>query len=433
MHPVFSQPWAIVPERLAELKAACDAAGSPEAFLNLSGKNSYEQQGYDNLGGVAVVHLDGVLTKNGDFWGDGTAMNEVKGAFRAALDDPSVHSIVLHIDSPGGTVDGTQELASVISSARGKKPITAYSDGMMASAAYWIGSAADKIYISGDTVAVGSIGVVAAHVDMSKLEDRIGVKVTEIYAGKYKRIASMHAPLSDEGRESIQDRVDLLYGVFVDNVAANRGISTEKALEMADGKLFIGQQAKEIGLVDGIATMEQIISDLKEEHMTKEEFLAKFPADYQAILEEGRKSGFADGLAQGKQEGAEAERERIRGVESQSLPGHEALIESMKYDGRTTGEMAAVAILAAEREQRENALNVMVSQAPPVIAPATPPMGEAKKPEGADDQRPLEIRAKESWDNSRELRAEFGENFGAYLAFERASAAGRVRILRARA
>jgi capsid assembly protease len=302
----------------------------------------------------------------------------------------------------------------------------------MASAAYWIGSAADKIYISGDTVEVGSIGVVAAHVDVSRLEENFGVKVTEITAGKYKRIASAHAPLSDEGRSSIQDKVDQIYGVFVEDVAKHRNVSVERALEMADGKLFIGRKAVDVGLVDGIATLEEIITDLKEDHMTREEFAAKFPADYQAILEEGRKSGFADGLAQGKQEGAEAERERIRGVESQSLPGHEALIESMKYDGRTTGEMAAVAILAAERKQRENALNVMVSQAPPVIAPATPPMGEAC-PEGADDQRPLEIRAKESWDNSRELRAEFGENFGAYLAFERASAAGRVRILRARA
>jgi capsid assembly protease len=432
MQPVFSQPWAIVPERLAELKAAYDAAGPSEACLNLSAKNIDEQQGYDNHGGVAVVHLDGVLTKSGDFWYDGTAMNEVKGAIRSALDDPSVHSIVLHIDSPGGTVDGTQGLASAISSARGEKPITAYSDGMMASAAYWIGSAADKIYISGDTVEVGSIGVVAAHVDVSRLEENIGVKVTEITAGKYKRIASAHAPLSDEGRSSIQDKVDQIYGVFVEDVAKHRNVSVERALEMADGKLFIGRKAVDVGLVDGIATLEEIITDLKEDHMTREEFAAKFPADYQAILEEGRKSGFADGLAQGKQEGAEAERERIRGVESQSLPGHEALIESMKYDGRTTGEMAAVAILAAERKQRENALNVMVSQAPPVIAPATPPMGEAW-PEGADDQRPLEIRAKESWDNSRELRAEFGENFGAYLAFERASAAGRVRILRARA
>jgi len=433
MQPVFSQPWAIVPERFAELKAAYDAAGSPDAFLNLSSKTPEEQLSYDNLGGVAVVHLDGVLTKNGDFWNEGTAMNEAKGAFRAALDDPSVHSIVLHIDSPGGTVDGTQGLASAISSARGEKPITAYSDGMMASAAYWIGSAADKIYISGDTVEVGSIGVVAAHVDMSRLEENFGVKVTEITAGKYKRIASMHAPLTEEGRSSIQDHVDHLYEVFVDDVAKNRRVSVEKALEMADGKLFVGQRAVNVGLVDGVATLEEIITDLKEDHMTREEFAEKFPADYQAIVEEGRKIGFADGLAQGKQEGADAERERIQGVEAQSLPGHEALIASMKYDGKTTGEMAAVAILAAERKQRENALNVMVSQAPPVIAPATPPMGAAKKPEGEDDQRPLEIRAKESWDNSRELRAEFGNNFGAYLAFEQASAAGRVRILRARA
>lgn len=428
----FSQPWAIVPERLAEMKASYDAAIAANAFLKMTDTGKVDDPGYENLGGVAVIPVLGVLTKNPEAWEDGTAMNEVKAAFRAAIDDPSVHSIVLHIDSPGGTVDGTQELASVISSARGKKPITAYSDGMMASAAYWIGSAADKIYISGDTVAVGSIGVVAAHVDMSKLEDRIGVKVTEIYAGKYKRIASMHAPLSDEGRESIQDRVDLLYGVFVDNVAANRGISTEKALEMADGKLFIGRQAVEIGLVDGISTMEKIIFDLKEEHMTKDEFLAKFPADYQAIVDEGKQIGFAEGLAQGKKEGAEAERERIQAVEAQTLPGHETLIASLKFDGKTTGAEAAVAILAAERAQRKSALAAMIQDAPPVIPPDNPPAVNGKS-SADEDQRPLDVRAKEAWDNDKKLRAEFGDNFDAYLAFEKANEAGKVRILRAKA
>lgn len=431
---ILSQPWAIVPEVLNEIRSRIEAATGEKpdviAASSVEALNGHDN-GYDLIGGVAVIPVSGVLTKNPEFnwWGDqiSTSMNDVKDAFRAALKDPAVHTILLFIDSPGGTVDGTQELASVIEANRGVKPIIAYTDGMMASAAYWIGSAADKIYISGDTVHVGSIGVVAAHVDMSRLEENFGVKVTEIYAGKYKRIASAHAPLSEEGRNYIQDQVDHLYEVFVDNVARQRGISTEDALAMADGKLFIGQQAVKVGLVDGISTFEQLISDLKEEHMTQEELKSKFPDVYQAIVDEGKQLGFADGLAQGKAEGAELERSRIKAVEAQTLPGHEALVSTMKFDGKTTGEMAAVAILAAENSQRQAALNAMIQDAPLVIAPDNPPIG-AVPASGKEDPRPLEEKSKDEWDKSPDLRAEFKGNFNAYLAYQQNAAAGRIKI-----
>jgi len=145
----------------------------------------------------------------------------------------------------------------------GKKPIVALADGFAASAAYWIGSAADKMYITSDTTAVGSIGVVATHFDYSKAEAQRGITVTEIAAGKYKRIASEHAPLSEEGRTSIQDQVDHVYGVFVDAVARNRGVSSQTVLDkMAEGKLFLGKQAISAGLVDGMSSLEKLVAQL---------------------------------------------------------------------------------------------------------------------------------------------------------------------------
>ena len=180
---------------------------------------------------------------------------------KEALANNTIKSILLDIDSPGGTIDGTQELADIIFAGRGQKPIVAYSDGMIASAAYWIGSAADRIYISGDTVTVGSIGVVASHIDYSRYEEKIGIKTTEIYAGKYKRIASQYQPLSEEGRQTIQDQVDFLYTVFVNEVAKQRSVSAGKVLEnMADGKIFIGNQAISAGLVDDMATLDRLIN-----------------------------------------------------------------------------------------------------------------------------------------------------------------------------
>jgi ClpP class serine protease len=100
-------------------------------------------------------------------------------------------------------------------------------------------------------------------VDYSKLEERVGIKTTEIAAGRYKRIASEHAPLTDEGRAYIQALLDEIYTVFVDAVARNRGTDAETVLkDMADGRLFIGRQAVSAGLVDGVSTLDALIADL---------------------------------------------------------------------------------------------------------------------------------------------------------------------------
>jgi signal peptide peptidase SppA len=188
--------------------------------------------------------------------------------------DPEVHSVLLYIDSPGGAVDGTQELAREVYGARGKgKNIVAYSDGLMASSAYWIGAQAERVYISGDTVTVGSIGVVARHIDVSQMEQRMGVKTTEITAGRYKRAASEYEPLSETGRQTIQEMLDHIYGVFLSEVAKARPrlslepvkTGKEETIPWADGRLFLGGQAIDAGLVDGVATMASLISTLSED------------------------------------------------------------------------------------------------------------------------------------------------------------------------
>ena len=133
----------------------------------------------------------------------------------------------------------------------------------MASAAYWIGAAADAVVISSDVVQVGSIGVVATHTDVSKSEEMQGIKTTEIVAGKYKRIASQYAPLTQEGRQTIQDHLDYIYSAFVEDVAKFRGVSVDNVLSnMADGRVFIGKQSIDVGLMDGVSTIEKLIEDL---------------------------------------------------------------------------------------------------------------------------------------------------------------------------
>lgn len=267
---LITAPWAITPsvyEIILEVGArylAGEKLSRDQVAARIQDKR--QRQPAHDSSNVAVIDLCGVIAKRMNMFDDisgGTSTEQLRNDFRGALDDPGVDAIMLFIDSPGGAVEGTQEMAREILAARGRKPIVAFSDGMICSAAYYLASAADEIYISGDNVAVGSIGVVTTHIDRSKMEEMIGRKTTEIYAGKYKRIDSGWAPLSKEGRQVLQAEVDHIYSAFVNDVAAHRGVTPEECLaSMADGRVFLGQKAVEAGLVDGIRTFDEVLSDL---------------------------------------------------------------------------------------------------------------------------------------------------------------------------
>jgi signal peptide peptidase SppA len=272
---INNSPWAILPEKLLEIRAIylthlrgeLPDLESIEARIGRPLKN--ERAPYSVEGTTAIIPIEGVIGKKMNLFADisgGTSSQLVEKDFQTALADPAVKSILLVIDSPGGQVDGTENLANVIHAARGKgKPIVALGDGLMASAAYWIGSSAHEVYASDRSAKIGSIGVVATHEDYSKAEQNAGIKVTEISAGKYKRVASEHEPLSQDGRTTIQAMVDHVYSNFIDSVARNRGVGSQKvADDMADGRIFLGTQAVNAGLVDGIATQAALVRVLND-------------------------------------------------------------------------------------------------------------------------------------------------------------------------
>ncbi|MFA6148658.1 MAG: S49 family peptidase [bacterium] len=404
---VLSSPWAILPEKYQEiheiyrthLRGEKIDLAAVEARLGRPLKN--EPKGYEIVDGVAVLPIQGVIAKRLSILTDisgGVSTSFLKGQIADALANPEVRSILLDIDSPGGAVDGTEGLAALVFSARAVKPVVAFTDGMMGSAAYWIGSAAGRVFISGDTTQVGSIGVVATHVDRSEAERTRGYKTTEIVAGRYKRIASETAPLSEEGQQYLQEMVDYVYSVFVGNVAQYRGVAVEEVLsQMADGRIFVGKQAVQVGLVDGVSTREELIrsfaaskpgirakaggpaariesKEVEEMDVTFESVAEKHPE----IAEAFRQEGYAKGVLDGKVEGANLERDRIRDVEAQSMPGHDALIAELKFDGKTTGEQAAVQILSAEKQVRAGKLSAIRSDAPaPVPQPSVEVGGES--------------------------------------------------------
>jgi len=445
---VINSPWAIIPEMLIEIRDIYlthlrgEKIDIKKIEAKLGEPLGRKEQGYEVVNGSAIIPIDGPIAKRMNLFSrvsGGASTELIARDIRDALDDPAVEQIILHIDSPGGTVDGTEQLADLVYESRDKKKIIAYTDGTMASAAYWIGSAASEIYISGDTVQVGSIGVVATHVDISKAEEMRGIKTTEITAGRYKRIASRYAPLSEEGRADIQEKLDYLYSVFVNAVAEFRGVSPEAVIEnMADGKIFIGRQAIDAGLVDDIATLDQLVNrspaggvsagrkiamggvpieNTKKEvsDMTVEELKEKHPDVYKSVYDDGHNVGFLEGkeagieegrnegIAKGRQEGAENERERIRAVREQLVPGCESLIEELMFDGKTTGEQAAVRVLDAIRNRQARILEDLKSDAPKAVPHSEPPgEGEENASDTAKRDKLIENYQKEHGVSYRE-------------------------------
>lgn len=403
---VVTAPWAILPDKLLEIQSIyathlrgekIDLAGV-EARVGKPLKS--EHQPYQVIDGVAVLPVEGVLAKRMNLLSQisgGASTELIARDFKAALADPGVSAIILAIDSPGGSVDGTQQLAQLVAAARGKKPVCTYADGTMASAAYWIGAAADAVYIGSDTTAVGSIGVVATHTDISGREAQAGIKTTEIVAGAYKRVASQYGALTESGRAAMQAQVDAIYEVFVADVAAARGVSVDQCLaDMADGRIFIGKAAIAAGLVDGVSTLDALIAQLSsgagvaakgksQPHckgpamdVSKESIAAEHPDIAAAFI--------AEGFAQG----ATAERERILAVEAQLLPGHKALIDQLKADGKTTGAEAAAQVLAAERGKLVSAKADLEAD-----APAPLPAADAPPPAFANERETLYAKAKQ--------------------------------------
>jgi signal peptide peptidase SppA len=298
-------------------------------------------------------------------------------------------------------VDGTQVLAGIVASARGVKPVLTHAS-QMGSAAYWIGAQADAAFAGSDTVQIGSIGVVVAHQDVSGRETQAGVRTTEITAGRYKRVASQYGPLSEDGRASLQAQVDYLYSIFVDAVARARGVTEDKVLsDMADGRVFIGQQAVAAGLVDGVSTLADVIA-LAKQRAAGAAASSATPATPLPLRAEGEIMDRESVLAQApelaaafRDEGATAERQRILAVEAQSLPGHEALIAELKADGKTTGPDAAARVLAAEKAKLSRIAGALDKDTPPPLADAAAPDNTPAPDSPADPRQALHAKAKQ--------------------------------------
>lgn len=268
-----SIPWMIQPEKLEAIAEFMmvqmeghkfDATEIEARTGRSAARPSVQAQNAQN---IAVIPVYGVIahrvsTMSSISGGGGFSIESFRQQFRQALADPSVSTIVLDVDSPGGTVDGVEELSNEIYKARKQKKIIAVSNTLMASAAYYIGSAASELVVtpSGE---VGSIGVYLMHQDMSEAYAQQGVKNTLIKAGKFKAEGNPYNPLDEEALSALQSSVDGYYEMFVKAVARNRGVNIDAVRGgFGEGRTVMAKQAVKLGMADRVATLDEVLDGL---------------------------------------------------------------------------------------------------------------------------------------------------------------------------
>ena len=212
--------------------------------------------------GIAVIPIHGTLVKRvlGMEAASGlTSYGGIAQEIDAALADPQVQGILLDIDSPGGEASGSFELARKIRHAATQKPLWAVANDAAYSAAYALAASAQRLIVT-ETGGVGSIGVIALHIDQSAKDAQEGYRYTAVTAGAHKNDFSPHHPLSDEAKAELQAEVDRLYGLFVEHVAAMRSLDAD-AVRATEAGLYFGANAITAGLADAVSSFETALTD----------------------------------------------------------------------------------------------------------------------------------------------------------------------------
>ncbi len=249
------EPWAIAPEAMdGIIGLAMDMAAGKLFTLPQS---EAPQSIMSIADGVATINITGPLLPTTDEFDrvmlGATSLDEVRSTVESAAADPSVTSIVLNIDSPGGTVRGTPEAADAIYEASKIKPVSAHTSGTMASAAYWLGSQATSVSMT-RSASVGSIGVMVPHIDQSKRAEMLGVKVELFTTGKFKAAGFPGTSLTESQRELIQERIDQVFGEFKTAVTRQGRKIPAEAMQ---GQTFYGPQAESLGLATVVRSASQ--------------------------------------------------------------------------------------------------------------------------------------------------------------------------------
>ena len=258
--------------------------------------------------GIAVIEVSGSLVNRAsgmDAQSGLTSYEQLGNEILDAATDPQVRGILLRFDSYGGEANGAWDVAGLIEEAARMKPVWASVDDWALSAGYLLASAADRIWVT-RTGGVGSVGIIAMHVDQSGWDAANGLRYTTIFAGQHKNDFNPHEPLSDGAREVLVAEINRLYGMFVDAVARRRNLSAE-AVRATEAGVFYGEEGVARGFADRVGTFRDALAAMTES-LSKPKFTkggtpvsestqaAVNPPvpDLAAIEAEARRQGFAE-------------------------------------------------------------------------------------------------------------------------------------------
>lgn len=470
------EAWAIIPERLqaalnGELPHGGNAAGP-------GGNPLFGGRGMDVVDGVAVIQVKGMIFPEASLMMllfGGTSLEVLQNELAAAVADDSVERILIEIDSPGGLVTGVSEAARAIRAADAQKPVTAWTNGHIASAAYWLASAAGRIVMA-DTAMAGSIGIVTAG-QYQVNPDILGYRQIDITSSN---ATDKRPDLStEEGRAVVRDRLDAIEALFIDAVAEFRGVTRDHVLAaFGQGRMFAAADAVARGMADAISDFDPLLDELVEggagstgstagaspflethakeetpsmsktekkpadragqepEVLSADDLMAQHPEAAQALYEQAFNAGTEQAAGATDEQRAEiqkAERERVTAImgHADGMPGVEALVAEMIADGTPAADAAGKLLAEAKKAGGEVIAKMKAAEDDlPVMGVSASESGD---PQDEDAAAPAEDDMSEDamqrrWDAmSADERADFGD-VGAFAAFYMADKAGRVRI-----
>ena len=363
---IGSKPWLIMPswlEAITNVTTGQDILANitnqftidqiterQKALSNQTGAARQNERLTEQRGDVAILNLHGPIIRFGGMMeisghtSTQTAMRE----YKRLEDDPSVKTIILHSNGPGGEASSIDQFANMVS--KTSKRTIGYIDSLTASAHYWIISACSEI-IASSTSMIGCIGVVYSLLDNSKKQENEGVKnihiISDVSPRKVPDITTV------EGQDQIRKWANGIGGKFIQAVATNRKVSVETVKsKFGQGDLLISDEALAVGMIDKIQDFEDLMSDLKTENfprenqitkkqgakMTADEIKAQHPESYNAIFSAG----------------ATAERERIQAIEASIPKGFENVetLNTLKFDGVSNIKDVKVALFDYEQTQK---------------------------------------------------------------------------------
>ncbi|RMV84778.1 S49 family peptidase [Pseudomonas amygdali] len=359
-----SQPWLMLPDALDNLLTIADRMGDPGALESKTGIRLENSRTVSVRNGVAIIPVVGPVFRYANLFTEisgATSTQVLATDLQSALDDPSIKSIILNIDSPGGVAAGINELADQIHAGRARKRIVAYVGGTGASAAYWLASAASEIVID-ETALLGSIGVVVE-----------AVVEGEASSGRKRyQIVSRNAPnkrldmATEEGRAKVGETVDAMGEVFVAKVARNLGVASDAVPAMGDfGGLRVGAAAVESGLAHRLGSLEGLITELAKPAATQPRTFTMTTVNSTAQLREALAAGtdpntieiasasqpeLETARTQASAQAVTAERERIKGINGLASKGFETEITAA-IDSGASVEATALQLFKAAQDR----------------------------------------------------------------------------------